>query len=129
MFEAHLVEFVSQAAACRAVDFVYRQGYGLAQAAQHLREVAIGARELAAAVDQKDDLIGSLESEAGLAQNLAGDQFIVIGDDSAGIDQLKSAAAVVAHSVDTVACNTRLVADDRSARSQDGIEQSRFADV
>src|SRR6185436_13446188 len=70
-----------------------------------------------------------LERHAGLLEDLRGDHLIVVLDDSAGIDQLEFLAAMISLAADPVARDAGLVADDRAALSEDGIEQRRFADV
>ena len=82
-----------------------------------LRQIAIGAGDLGAAVDQEDDLSRAFERDAGLVQNFAGDQLVVVVDDAAGIDQLEGAAAILALAVDPVARDAGLIADNRAALS------------
>jgi hypothetical protein len=55
VLEAELVKLVRQTLAAWTVDLVHRQRDWLAQFAEHLGQIAIGARQLAAAVDQEDD--------------------------------------------------------------------------
>ena len=59
MLEAERVKLVRQILAARAVDLVDRQRDRLAELAQHGGEIAIGAGNFGAAVDQKDHLGGA----------------------------------------------------------------------
>ena len=112
MLESQLMKLVRQASTAGAVDLVDRQRDRFAQAPKHAGQIAIRGGELAAAVDQKDDVIGAFQGHARLPQDFTGDQSVVILDDAAGIDQVEFPGAILGLPVDAVAGNARLIADD-----------------
>ena len=56
--EAELVKLVSEGLAHRSVDLIDCQADRLTQAPEHLRQLAIGRRDLGAAVDDEDNVPG-----------------------------------------------------------------------
>src|SRR5579872_5349992 len=114
--EAERVKLVRQALSRGGVDLVHRERNWLAQPAQHLRQVPIGAGYLGAPVDQKNNLRGAIEGNASLLQDLARNQLRVILNDSAGVDQLKPAPEIRRFALDAVARDPWLVAHDGAAR-------------
>src|SRR5579872_6685302 len=129
MLESELVKLMRQALAAGAVDLIHGQRYGLSQLAKHFGQIAIGSGQLAAAVDQEDDVVGGFERDACLAKDLAGDQRMITLDDATRIDRVELLGAILGLAIDAVPRNARLVADDRAARAQDGVEQGRLTDV
>ena len=89
----------------------------------------IGGGEFGAAVDDHDDRVGFVESEAGLAEDFRGNLCIVVGDDAAGIDRRGRCGPASDFAVDAVAGDAGLVADDGAARAGEAIEEGGFADV
>src|ERR1700729_4192620 len=127
--EAKRVELVGQILAGLGIDLIHRQGHGLAQPTQHLGQLAVGARDLGSAVNQENDLRGSSQRYARLLENLGGDPLRVVLNDPAGVDQLKSPAAINGLTVDSIARDSRLIAHNGAALAQDYVEQSGLADV
>src|SRR5439155_461663 len=74
------------------IDLVHDECKRTSQTKQHLRQVAIRARDLGAAVDQKNDVIRLLERAPRLPQNLARDVVGILNDDPARVDHLEAAA-------------------------------------
>ena len=66
---------------------------------------------------------------ARLFQDLRGDMLGVAADDAAGVDQLEQVTVVLGDSMNTVAGDAGLVADDGAALADDGVEERRFPDV
>ena len=60
--DSEAVELVRQVFALGGIDLVDGQGDGLAEALQHLGQVAIGAGDFGAAVHQEDDVAGAASS-------------------------------------------------------------------
>ena len=58
-----------------------------------------------------------------------GNQRLVVGNDAAGIDHAQHLARPFGFAVEAVAGDAGLVADDGAARSDQPVEQRRFADV
>ena len=108
------------------VDFVHRQADRLAQLAQQLGEVAVGAGDLGAAVDQEDDVNGLVERHPRLLKHLDGDVLGVPGDDAAGVDHLEAAAVVLGQTVNAVPRDAGLVADNGAPLARDRVEQRGF---
>src|SRR5579871_5314782 len=122
MFEAQRVKFVGQILAPRAVDFIDRERNRLPEFAEHRGEFAIRAGNLRAAVDQKNDLRRAVEGDSRLLQDLCGNHFGVVLNDSPGVDQLEAASFVDAFSVNAVAGDARLIANDGAALAKNRIE-------
>ena len=120
--DAERVELVRQVLALLGIDLVDGEGKRPAELDQHLRQVAIGAGDLGAAIDKENDVVGLLEGAAGLLQDLGGNVIGILDDDSAGVDHLEGAALVDGGALDAVAGDSRLVADDGPALSGDAIE-------
>ncbi len=85
-------------------------------------EVAVGGGDFGAAIDEEDDVGGAVEGKAGLFEDFSGDHFVVVGDDSAGVDQFEMTAMVGGFAVDAVAGDAGFVADDGAALAEDGVE-------
>ena len=89
VLEPQRVKLVSQILALGAVDLIHRQRHRLAQLAEHGGQLAIGAGDLGASVDQKNDVGSVLDRHARLLEDLGGDEIGIVGDDPAGIDQTR----------------------------------------
>ena len=111
------------------VHFVDRQQQRLAHANQLARQFDVGCGQFGAAIDHHHDGVGLLQRDLGLAENLGGDQRFVFGNDAAGIDHAQRPARPFGFAVETVAGDAGLVADDGAARSDEAVEERRFADV
>ena len=127
--DAESVEFVGQAVAHLRVDLVDGQRDGLAEALEHLREVAVAAGDFGAPVHQEDDVGGALEGEFGLVQDLRGDVLLVVHDDAAGVDQLEAPAVVFGSPMYAVARDAGFVPDDGAPLSCDAIEKGGLSYV
>ncbi len=111
------------------IDFVDGEEERFAGTLEETGEVEVGGRELGAAVDDHDDGVGFVESEAGLAEDFGGDESLVVGDDAAGVDQAGLVGLPVDEAVDAVAGDAGLVADDGAAGAGEAVEEGGFADV
>src|SRR5262249_21358606 len=96
---------------------------------QHLRQVPVGAGNLAAAVDQKDNLRGIIQRDLRLPQYLARDVFGVVDDDAAGVDQFEAAALIFGESMNAVACDARLIPHDGTPLTCNAIEESGLSNI
>jgi len=111
------------------VDLVDGEEDGLAAAQEEAGEGDVGRGELGAAVDDHNDDGGFGEGGAGLKEDFGGDEFGVVGDDAAGVDQAGGGGLPLDEAVDAVAGDAGLVADDGAARAGEAIEECRLADV
>jgi hypothetical protein len=64
-----------------------------------------------------------------LLENFCGNYCLVVGDDSAGVDQGKAFSIPIRFTVNAIARDARLVADNRAPLADQAIEQRRLADV
>src|SRR5205807_5881323 len=64
-----------------------------------------------------------------LLENFARDDSMVVGQQTSRIDDFKRPAAPGSSAVNTIASNSRLVCDNRTASSREPIEKRRFADI
>ena len=71
----------------------------------------------------------SASAVLGLEEDFGGDEFGVVGDDAAGVDQAGGGGLPLDEAVDAVAGDSGLVADDGAARASEAIEERRLADV
>src|SRR5579883_555334 len=120
--DAELVELVREVLARSGIGLIDRERDGLAQLAQHGREVAVRGGDFGAAIDQKNDVGGAFERDLRLPQDLAGDVFAVIDDNAAGVDDFEAAAIVLGKPVDAVPRDPRLIADDCAPLSCNAIK-------
>jgi hypothetical protein len=127
--KAQLIELLRQQFALRNVDLVDRHRYGLSEAAQQCRQLAIGGGEFAPAVDQEHDLAGLFQRQARLFENFARDDAVLVGKQPAGVDEFEPLALVLGDAADPVARDAGLIADDRPPAPDDAIEQGGLADV
>src|SRR5438093_1466801 len=83
---------------------------------------AIGRRQLAARIHQKDDVRGALERHPRLLENLRGNVLLVIGHDTTGIDHFEATAVELGNPVNAVACDAGLIAHNGASLSGDAVE-------
>src|SRR5207248_3235953 len=93
------------------------------------RQLKVGRRELAARINHHYDRRRLVQRNSGLTKNFGGDEIFFLGDDSAGVDYTEVISAPMRFAIKPVASDARLVADNRTARPDQPIEQRRFADV
>src|ERR1022692_3296575 len=122
-------EFVRQAVADLRIDLVDGEGDRFTQALEHLGEVAVAAGDFGAPVHQEDDVIGGLQDEFGLAEDLPRNVLLVVHDDAAGIDHFEAPAVVFGSPMYAVACDAGFVPDDGAPLSCDAVEKSGLSYV
>ena len=127
--EAEAAEVFGGGSEGDGVDLVDGEEDGLAAAQKETGEGDVGRGELGAAVDDHNDDGGFGEGGAGLEEDFGGDEFGVVGDDAAGVDQAGGGGLPLDEAVDAVAGDSGLVADDGAARTGEAIEERRLADV
>src|SRR3954452_2121160 len=71
----------------------------------------------------------NVERHLGLFQDLRRNQSIIVGYDSTGINQAKMFPPIFGFSVNAIAGDAGLVANNGAAISQNGIKQSGFSDI
>ncbi len=90
--EAHLPELSGEGLAHGGIDLVDDEGDGLAELTEQAGKVAIGTGDFGATIDEVNNLVGFFEGDAGLAEDLAGDELLIVGHDAAGVDEFEKAA-------------------------------------
>jgi len=123
------MEFVGQPLLFLGIDFINRQEKWLAATNQLAGEVDIRGGEFGACIDDHDDGVGFFESDLGLAVNLRRHEIFFFRNNAASIDYAQAVAAPFTLSVETIASDAGLVADDGASRTYDSIEQGGLADV
>ena len=122
-------KFSAPASSCAVSILLTARKRGLPATDEDARKLLVGGGDVGAAVDDHDDGIGFVESDAGLVEDLARDQGFVVGDDAAGVDEADDAAAPFDLAVDAIAGDAGLVADDAAAGAGEAVEEGGFADV
>src|SRR5580692_3669840 len=111
------------------VNFIDCQEQRLAQAQQQVGEFKVGSGEFAASIGDHDDCRSFLKGHSRLAKYLGGNEFMVIRDDAARIDNAQLAPAPLCFAVEPVASDAGFVADNGAPRSDDAVEQRGLAHV
>jgi len=96
---------------------------------QKLSQLAVGGGDLGPAVDQEDDVRGPVERDPGLLEDFTGDGLGFVRENAPGVDQLEPAPAVGGLTVDAVARDARLVADNGAPLPENRIEEGGFPNV
>ena len=123
------MKFVDQSLLFLGIDFINRQEKRLAAANQLAREVDIRGGEFGACIDDHDDGVGFFERDLGLAINLRRHEIFFFGNNAASINHAQAAAPPFPLSVETIASDAGLVADNGASRTYDSIEERGLADV
>ena len=120
--DAQFVELAGEFALGGGFGLIDGERNRLAEALEHLGEVAVGARDFGAAVHQEDDMGGAAERHLRLVENLRRDVLLVVDDDTAGVDQLEAPAVVFGKPMNPVARDAGLIADNGAPLSGNPIE-------
>ncbi len=112
-----------------SVDLVDRQEKRLAAANQLAGEVDIGGGEFGAPIHDHDDGVCFFERDLGLAINLRRHEIFFFGNNAASIYHAQAVATPFPLSIETIASDAGLVADDGAPRTYDSIEERGLADV
>jgi len=123
------MKFVNQSLLFLGIDLVDREEKRLAAANQLTGEVDIGGGQFGASIHDHDDGVCFFERDLGLAINLCWHEIFFFGDNTASINHAQAAAPPFALSIETVAGDAGLVADNGASRTDDSIEERGFADV
>ena len=107
---------------CR-IRFVHRQKKRLAAPLQELREFHVRSREFGPAIDHHYDGDGLIQCNPRLAEDFRRDKFLVIGNDAAGIDHAEIAPPPLGLTVEAVASDAGLVADNGAPRTRKPVEE------
>ena len=127
--EAEAAEVFGGGSEGGGVDLVDGEEDGLAAAQEETGEGDVGAGELGAAVYHHNYDLRLGEGGAGLKEDFGGDEFGIVGDDAAGVDEACGGGLPLDEAVDAVAGDAGLVANDGAARAGEAIEERRLADV
>ena len=103
LLEAEPAKVFSRRLQAFGLHLVHGQKDRLAAAQQQPRQLHVGAGELGAAVYDHDDGCSFRQRDLGLAEDLAGDQRLVIRYHAAGIDQPRAPSLPLDLTVDAVA--------------------------
>ncbi len=113
----------------RRVHFIGGDEQRLPGLPQQSRKLLIERRHALARVHDQNQQPGFINGHARLAQNLARDGRLLIGDDAAGVHDFSGSPVPAHRAVDAVARDARLVGDDGAPRPGEAIEQCGFAHV
>ena len=114
LLEAESPEVLCAGLLLDVIDLVDREKDGFAASDEEAGELHVGRCELGAPVHDHHDGVGFFERDLGLAEDLAGNQGLVVGNDTARVDDARVASLPLDLAVDAVARDAWLVADDRS---------------
>ena len=101
----------------------------LAALKQQAGKLVVGRGQGSAAIDDHDDERGFTEREACLAKDFGGDESLVLGKNTSGIDHASALSQPLDLPVNAVAGDARLVPDNRPPRAGQAIEEAGLADV
>ena len=116
------MEIVYQASLFVGVDFVDGEKEWLAPAKEKPRQFYVRGSEFTARVNYQDHCIGFFKSNLRLTKNFGWDELFVVGEDAPRIYDAKGTSAPLCLSVEPVTGNSRFVADNSAARSDQPIE-------
>jgi hypothetical protein len=123
------MKFAEQRILPVAVHLVDGEKQGLAGAGEQARQLAIGACDLGARINNHDNGRRFFERNFGLAEDLRRDEILVFGNNAARIHHSKLVSEPFDFAIEAVSRDARLVSDDGAPRSSQVVEQRRFADV
>src|SRR5450631_703255 len=123
------MKLVEQSILLVGVHFVDGEKKRLAGARQQSRQLAIGACDLGAGIDDHDNCRRLFERDLGLTENFRRDEVFIFGNDAARIHHSELVSEPFNLAIKAVACDAGLVADDSAPRSCQMVEERRFADV
>ena len=111
------------------IDFVRHNRQRLAGAAQQARQFGVQRRQARARIHDEQELRCRFDGHLRLAKNFARDGGLVVGHDSAGVDDFERAVLPGGRAVDAVARDSRLVGDNRAPRAGQTVENRGLADI
>ena len=123
------MEFVDESLLFLGIDFIDGEEKRLAAANQLAGEVDIRSSQFGACIHYHDDGVGFFERDLGLAINLRRHEIFFFGNNAASINHAQAAAPPFPLSVETIASDAGLVADNGASRTYDSIEERGLADV
>ena len=112
-----------------AVDFIDSDVERLAGYAEQVGEFEIRRSELGAAIDDHHDRGSFVEGNPGLPEDLCRNEVFVVGNNTAGVHHAEVAPTPLAVAIEAVSGNAGFIADDRTARAHQPIEQRGFTHV
>ena len=126
--DAELVELGHRGVRLHAFGLVDGEPH-VGLAAQALRDVAVGAGEARARVDDEDHRVRLGDRLLGLARHLDGKALAGARLEAAGIDGDEAPLAGAALAVMAIARHAGKVVHDRLAAARQAVKEGRFADV
>src|SRR5258708_33386204 len=111
------------------MDFVPRNKKRFSGAAQKASQFFVQGSDPGLPVDNEQKQRGLVDGHMSLPQNLLRDERLIVGDDAAGVDNLKRVAAPIRFAIDTIAGDARLVGHDGASRAGEAIEKCGLADI
>src|SRR5687767_6623957 len=94
------------------LDLVGSDGHRLTSIAQQYCELFVERRDTGPRVNDPNDRDGFIDRKRRLSEYICRDDRLIVGNDTAGIDEPESLCLPVDISKHPVAGNTRLIADD-----------------
>src|SRR5713226_7941413 len=113
----------------RRVHFIGGDEQRLPGLPQQSRKLLIERRHALARVHNQNQQPGLINGHARLAEDLARNGRLLIGDDAAGVHDLRGSPVPAYRAVDAVARDARLVGDDGAPRPRQPVEERGFAHV
>jgi hypothetical protein len=129
IFEPEPVELGRVIGDPRRVGLVRHNEDGFIERPQNPRQLFIERRDSIPHIDDKQEQAGLIDRRAGLLEDVHGDNRLVIGHDTARVDQPESAPLPFGLTVDAVARDPGQVADDRAPRPDHPVKDGRFPDI
>src|SRR6266550_7549548 len=120
--DSEAMKFVSQSLLLLGIDLINRQEKWLAATNQLAGEVDVRSSQFGACIHDHDDGVGFFERDLCLAINLGRHEICFFGNNAASINYTQTVASPLALSIETIASDARLVADNGASRTYDSIE-------
>ena len=111
------------------VHLVDREEQGLPATHQQPGQLHIRRGQLGTAIDNHHNSVSFLERDLGLAEDLTGNQRLIIRNNATSIDNTGIPAHPLNLAIDPIPGDTRLIPNNRSSRAGEPVEESRFAHV
>src|SRR5215467_406930 len=123
MVHAEAVKLRSLGRLFRRIDFIDDQENGFACASQETGKLLIGGCDAGSTIYDKEDERGVVDSDLRLLEDTDGDLTLFTGNDATLIDDLVSTPVPGDGSIDSIARDSGLNADDRAPLADQTIEQ------
>ena len=107
---------------CVTFNFVDGEKDGLRASGEETREIVVGTGKLCSGVHDQDDCLSFFEGDFSLVINLGGNEFRIVGDDSACIHEAEASAIPLEFSVDAITGDSWFVAHNGTTAARQAVE-------